>query len=424
MVMEMNLIKYIVISLIYSSFFYLLYGILLDKRAGNGVRRIYLLLSVACTALLPLVHIVNAGNPVVQIILPAIVITPHGTKDIMSDSASAAVGFHFLIWVFYSVSALFMVILVREFTEIILNIYRGRKDKLDEYIIISGDRIKGSFSFGRYIFISQGNDKEEENKIISHEMAHIKYLHTADLLFVSILRCIQWFNPFYHLILKELFAVHEYQADSAVLRSGENFNDYRELIVKQQFGYSPVIVNNLKKSLTFKRLKEMEHFSKRKGGFFLLLLAVILSSGVAVAISCTNIEKPVTLQSDQHEDIIPIVDTPDAPLPAQDTISFTIVGKKPVFNGGDENSFTKWVFSRLVYPEQAKAKGIQGKVVVSFLVNTDGKVTDVKVLRRADPYLDAEAMRVIASSPKWEPGMNKDKKVVVQYVFPVIFQLR
>lgn len=108
----------------------------------------------------------------------------------------------------------------------------------------------------------------------------------------------------------------------------------------------------------------------------------------------------------------------------EEEIPFTIVEEKPTFQGGDENTFTKWVFERLVYPEIAKENGVQGRVILQFLVNTDGSVTDVKVVRGVDASLDKEAQRVVASSPKWKPGRQRNKPVKVRYTFPVIFQLR
>ena len=108
----------------------------------------------------------------------------------------------------------------------------------------------------------------------------------------------------------------------------------------------------------------------------------------------------------------------------EEEIPFTIVEEKPSFQGGDENTFTKWVASKLVYPEIAKENGVQGRVILQFLVGTDGSVSDVKVVRGVDASLDKEAARVVASSPKWKPGRQRNKPVKVRYTFPVIFQLR
>lgn len=108
----------------------------------------------------------------------------------------------------------------------------------------------------------------------------------------------------------------------------------------------------------------------------------------------------------------------------EEAIPFQLVEEKPSFNGGDANEFSKWVNSRLVYPEIAKENGVQGRVTLQFTVNTDGSVSNVKVLRGVDSSLDKEAVRVVSSSPKWKPGKQRDRAVKVTYTFPVIFQLR
>ena len=108
----------------------------------------------------------------------------------------------------------------------------------------------------------------------------------------------------------------------------------------------------------------------------------------------------------------------------EEAIPFQLVEKKPKFQGGDANDFSKWVNSKLVYPEIAKENGVQGRVVLQFTVNPDGSVSNVKVLRGVDASLDKEAVRVVSSSPKWEPGRQRDHAVKVTYTFPVIFQLR
>lgn len=108
----------------------------------------------------------------------------------------------------------------------------------------------------------------------------------------------------------------------------------------------------------------------------------------------------------------------------EEAIPFQLVEQKPSFNGGDANEFSKWVNSRLVYPEIAKENGVQGRVTLQFTVEADGRVTNVRVLRGVDESLDKEAVRVVSSSPKWKPGRQRDRAVKVTYTFPVIFQLR
>ena len=108
----------------------------------------------------------------------------------------------------------------------------------------------------------------------------------------------------------------------------------------------------------------------------------------------------------------------------EDAIPFFVVEQKPSFNKGDANEFAKWVNARLVYPELAKENNVQGRVTLQFTVEADGRVSNVRVLRGVDESLDKEAVRVVSSSPKWEPGRQRDRAVKVTYTFPVIFQLR
>ncbi|HOO69078.1 MAG TPA: energy transducer TonB [Bacteroidales bacterium] len=108
----------------------------------------------------------------------------------------------------------------------------------------------------------------------------------------------------------------------------------------------------------------------------------------------------------------------------EEEIPLAIVEEKPSFMGGDENTFTKWVHERIIYPEVAKENGIQGRVVLTFIVDADGYVKNVTVLRGVDPSIDKEAVRVVSSSPRWKPGRQRDRNVRVRYNFPLNFQLR
>lgn len=119
-----------------------------------------------------------------------------------------------------------------------------------------------------------------------------------------------------------------------------------------------------------------------------------------------------------------IESAPEEETVEEEAIPFQLVEEKPSFNGGDANEFSKWVNSKLVYPEIAKENGVQGRVTLQFTVNADGTVSNIKVLRGVDSSLDKEAVRVVSSSPKWKPGKQRDRAVKVTYTFPVIFQLR
>ena len=92
-----------------------------------------------------------------------------------------------------------------------------------------------------------------------------------------------------------------------------------------------------------------------------------------------------------------IESAPEEETIEEEAIPFQLVEEKPSFNGGDANEFSKWVNSRLVYPEIAKENGVQGRVTLQFTVNADGTVSNVKVLRGVDSSLDKEAVRVVSS---------------------------
>ena len=133
--------------------------------------------------------------------------------------------------------------------------------------------------------------------------------------------------------------------------------------------------------------------------------------------SLDDTDVPVDIQEYVRQEVVE-EDVEDDPIP------FVTVEQKPTFNGGDANGFAKWVNSRLVYPEVAKENGIEGRVTLQFTIGKDGRLQDVKVLNSPDESLAQEAVRVVSSSPKWEPGRQRDRTVKVSYTFPVIYRLR
>jgi TonB family protein len=109
-----------------------------------------------------------------------------------------------------------------------------------------------------------------------------------------------------------------------------------------------------------------------------------------------------------------------------DVVSYYDCDQRPTFlNSADVAPFMeKWVYANLKYPEDAVREGIQGRVMVDFIIDKDGKVTDVRVVRGVDPELDAEAVRVISASPKWRPGRMNGQKVRTSVTVPVEFRLK
>ena len=133
--------------------------------------------------------------------------------------------------------------------------------------------------------------------------------------------------------------------------------------------------------------------------------------------SLDDTDVPVDIQEYVRQEVVE-EEVEDDPIP------FVTVEQKPTFNGRDANEFSKWVNSQLVYPEIAKENGVEGRVILQFTIGKDGRLQDVKVLRTPDESLAQEAVRVVSSSPKWEPGRQRDRAVKVSYTFPVIYRLR
>ncbi|MBQ0023015.1 MAG: energy transducer TonB [Prevotellaceae bacterium] len=121
----------------------------------------------------------------------------------------------------------------------------------------------------------------------------------------------------------------------------------------------------------------------------------------------------------------PVMTGPPAPVQEESDEGeiFEVVEQNPAFPGGDK-ALMAYLTKNLKYPASAQENGIQGRVLVQFVVNKDGSIVDPKVLRSVDPALDKEAMRVVSAMPKWQPGKQRGKTVRVKFTLPVTFRLQ
>lgn len=117
-----------------------------------------------------------------------------------------------------------------------------------------------------------------------------------------------------------------------------------------------------------------------------------------------------------------VVSAPPAPEPEK-VYTMAMVEQKPSFPGGDAAMY-KWLSEHINYPAQASEEGVQGRVVVQFDVDKTGQIVNVKIARGRHPALDKEAMRLVKSMPKWQPGRNNGQPVKVTYTLPVTFRLQ
>jgi protein TonB len=152
-----------------------------------------------------------------------------------------------------------------------------------------------------------------------------------------------------------------------------------------------------------------------------LLIALLILSTLMVNAQQQPAQKP----KDQSADVI--IDSP-IPMDTSKTVPydpnriFTSVQQIPTFPGGFEN-FYKFLAQNIRYPANAVKDRIQGKVFLTFVVEKDGSLTDIKVIRSVSGDIDAEAVRVLRSSPKWKPGIQNGRPVRVQFAVPIDFSL-
>ena len=252
------------------------------------------------------------------------------------------------------------------------------------------------FSWMNHIVISEKDYEENGHNILLHEQAHIACGHSWDVLWLSFVEVLQWFNPFVWMLSKEIQDIHEYEADSTVLRKGINARDYQLLIIQKVVGSgSYTFANNfnhssLKKRITMMIKEKSNPWARVKYLYLLPIVAICM-------IACTQNVKS--------------------------TISYEEVEVKPEYPGG-MGELSKLMKSNLLYPLISFENGVQGEVLVQFVIDKEGNVEEVTVSKGVDPYLDAEAIRVINMMPKWKPGKHKGKEINVKCTIPVGFRLQ
>ena len=128
----------------------------------------------------------------------------------------------------------------------------------------------------------------------------------------------------------------------------------------------------------------------------------------------------VLTESDTKKDVKVVASAPQTVV--SDDQTFSVVGQMPEYPGGMRAGL-EFMARNLRYPTKAREAGKQGRVIVQFVVRKDGSLSDFKLLRPVDPWLDAEAIRVISTMPKWKPGMQEGKPVSVKFTLPVTFML-
>ena len=271
------------------------------------------------------------------------------------------------------------------------------------------------YSFFRQIVVgTRGLSDDELRCILAHESHHVSKSHTIDLLWARLMCCLAWFNPFAWLMMRELRAVQEFQADAASVGACGR-EDYLHLLYRQVTGHGYGHITNNFQSINIKNRIVMMNKTKTRFGAW-KVLAVLPVAAVLLMVGC----KPAATEEPQQEE--PVYNTMDLTENADGEI-VCLVEDGPEFPGGAEALY-KYLVENIKYPEQAKNDGIQGRVYVTFVVEKDGSITGAKVLRGIGSGCDEEALRVVEAMPKWTPGKQLGEPVRVQFNLPIVFKLQ
>lgn len=297
---------------------------------------------------------------------------------------------------------------------------------------INGVRVKclndpsGPFSFFGWIFMNPATVKEDElDEILTHEMAHVKQHHSVDVLLAEMVSICCWMNPFAWLLKREVRLNLEFLADRKVMEAGFATKSYQYHLLGLAYNHKYGLSNNFNFSHLKQRIIMMNKKKSNAAGHIKYALFVLPAFALLVAgnISCSQ---DASQTEDAKEEVVAPVSPEAKEAPADSTAKeevFMVAEQMPEYPGGMKEML-KFLQENVKYPENAMKNNVQGRVIVQFVIEKDGTPTEFKVLRSVDPDLDAEALRVLQTMPKWKPGMQKGQVVRVKFTVPVSFKLQ
>ena len=438
---------YILKSSLCLAAFYLFYRLLLSRETLHRFNRMALLGVLLLSAVVPLIEVSTeqpTGVGQGMLTLEEWLVLSEAMPEVSSTPVEEARAvWPLVLLAVYGVGVLFF--LGRNLLSLIRlgQLLRGtRREDIHRYVadaprilLFVHERGIAPFSWMRYIVIARKDLEEDGRPILLHELAHIRCGHSWDLLLADLCCFVQWFNPAAWLLKQELQAVHEYEADEAVLRAGVNAREYQLLLIKKAVGtrlYSMANSLNhskLKKRITMMQRRKSNPWARAKLLYVLPLAAVAVAafarpevSGVSNELSAAKVTDLAEIVKEKTVESVPQDTVKADGLQGKNSTVYDMVEQAPAFPGGPQ-AMMQFIKDNLKYPQIAKENGIQGRVILQFVVDETGKVTDPKVIRSIDPSLDTEAIRLVLSMPRWIPGMQDGKAVAVRYTIPVIFKL-
>lgn len=465
----------------------LIYILFLRKETFFRFNRIFLLISVAFSVLLPFLRFRILEPELVM--LPEITVTPYRnlleTVVVFGQDFSGAientVNSSQVIVLMYFIGVLFFLSrFIFRLIQIALLIKQNQVHQTDKIRFVALNKNISPFSFLNYVFIYTEKEKiEGYDKMVAHEIEHIRQGHTYDVLILEIMTIFQWFNPFLWMLKRVIRENHEFLADSAVINMGVSRAQYKQLLLTQVIGSQLVMTNNFNTSLIKNRIQMISKIKSSKLARYKYLVTIIPMIVLVVFFACDKNEQSefnelrsmenyhginITFSGDTvilniDESVKPsdmenlrailrdanvkhirytssktglkdskirvrgnsLTDKPVSTLDGKPV--FFTVEQMPEFPGGDV-ALRKHLATSLDYPAEAHEKRISGKVYVTFVVSKDGSVANAEIARGVDPLLDKEALRVVENIPDWHPGYQGGEPVNVQYTVPINFALQ
>ncbi|SHE38265.1 outer membrane transport energization protein TonB [Mariniphaga anaerophila] len=467
-------VNFIVESGISLALLSVVYVLFLRKETFFRLNRLFLLGSVLFSVVLPFFRF-RVYEPQ-SVMLSEITVTPYSNlmetvtvygHDFTITVEQAVLSASLLIWIYLVGLALFMGMFLVRLIRIGKIVRTHEVQKLGRIKLVLLKNEGSPYSFLNYVFVNRSLQNEDGyDRMLAHEMEHVKQGHSFDVLILEILTVFQWFNPFMWMLRHAIRENHEYLADRAVLGSGVNRGYYKKLLLNQFAGGQLVLTNNFNYSLIKNRIKMMSKIKSSKIanlkivlGFLTAVLLIIvfaceqketaevvaplaepdelkitfLDDKLKIAGEAEGLDKlksimagseEFSLESDSMGNLLLVKKEVVAPkqLSADEQIFF-IVEDMPEFPGG-ELELRKYIANNIKYPVTAQEKGIQGRVYVTFVVDTKGNTANARIARGVDPALDQEALRVVNTLPAWKPGMQKGIPVNVSYTVPINFVLQ
>ncbi len=420
------LFDYLLQASVILALFYAIYFLILRNERFFVEIRIYLIVSILLSLLLPFVKV--PYTVLVEMVQTSVLVAIQANPIAMFSETIETVA---IKQEYFSIADMLLagyflvatVLFIRSLIKVgqICKMVLGKEyTVVDDCKVVILDKAIPAFTFFGYIVMNREEFTDESRtNIVIHEKVHAKQKHWIDLLLVELLTILFWFNPFVWLYQIAIKQTHELLADDGVIARDFNIGQYQATLINQLMGTEVLgLANNFNHSITKKRMIMMskEKSPKNRRYKFLVTIPVI-------AIVVIFNMKPVVVQAVEKEttkEVDPIE------LVASNSIEkdsiYNIVDEMPQFPGGI-SELQKWVSRRLKYPVTAIENNIEGTVFVAFVVNKIGKVVHPRIVRGVDPFLDAEAIRVIKLMPNWKPGKHKGEIVNVSYTMPINFGL-